>query len=102
MVYYYSVSDTGTLGKRKSECSSQESNLRPSKFESDETFFPFVKLLYTCCLVLMCFLLTNRLNFYNNNTNNNCLFVLKRKEITINCYLNKIVGCRAPEITMTS
>ena len=27
---YYSVNDTGTLGKRKSECSHQESNLRPS------------------------------------------------------------------------
>ena len=28
---YYLVSDTGILGKRKSECSYQESNLRPLK-----------------------------------------------------------------------
>ena len=29
---YYSVSDTDKLGKRKSECSYQESNLRPSDY----------------------------------------------------------------------
>ena len=29
---YYSVSDTGILGKRKSECSYQESNLRPPDY----------------------------------------------------------------------
>ena len=29
---YFSVSDTGILGKRKSECSYQEPNLRPSDY----------------------------------------------------------------------
>ena len=32
---YYSVNDTGILGKRKSECSYQESNLRPPITSSD-------------------------------------------------------------------
>ena len=33
---YYSMNDAGILGKRKSECSYQESNLRPSNITSSD------------------------------------------------------------------
>ena len=37
---YYSVNDTGKLGKRKSECSYQELNLRPSDYLSSSDALP--------------------------------------------------------------
>ena len=37
---YYSVNDTGILQKRKSECSYQESNLRPSDYCTSSDALP--------------------------------------------------------------
>ena len=41
---YYSVSDTAILGKKKSECSSQESNLRPFDYQFECSSLSYKKL----------------------------------------------------------